>query len=409
MPSAIHHEVPIEQKGKRIFINSLERHKDLSHLLGRIEHLFRNPDTREVVLYFRQRFRPFPNILAPLAGALEKIRNDGRAARVLLDFPELLETNCLSPQVFDPEVDQDPCGRVWRYSNSEEVQQLHRATIEYLTMNLIWEPGTLLAFEWSLYEIMDNVFQHAQTPSGYFMFQVQQSQRRLSYCVADQGLGILHSFATSKYRPATAPDAISLAVQKGVTRDPDVGMGNGLWGAAEIVARNEGQLTISSSGAALYFDRAARTVKTVDRVSVLNPTTPGTYIDIQLDASKSVQLSEMFDVFALPVNLRLEALENEDGAPVFKVKHFRFGTGTRSSGSFAYAHTANLLNETTGPVIVDFSNVGIVSSSFADEFIAKLFVSLNENQFNGRLRLHGMNSTVELIVRHAIAQRRARG
>ena len=286
---------------------------------------------------------------------------------------------------------------------------MHRAAIDYLTMNLVWEPGTLDALEWSLHEILDNVFQHAHTPSGCFMFQVQQSQRRLSYCVADQGRGVLKSFVASQYKPATAADAISLAVQKGVTSDPEVGMGNGLWGAAEIVARNAGQLTISSSGAALYFDRAARTVKTVDRVLVLHPDTPGTYVDIQLDASKTVQLSELFEPLAVPVNLRVEALENEDGAPVFKLANFSFGTGTRSSGSFAYAYTLNLLNQTTGPVVVDFSNVGIVSSSFADEFVAKLFASLTETTFNGRLRLHGMNATNNLVVRNSIAQRRARG
>ena len=117
----------------------------------------------------------------------------------------------------------------------------------------------------------------------------------------------------------------------------------------------------------------------------------------------------MFESLSVPVNLRIEALENEEGAPVFRLVNFKFGTGTRMSGSFAYAYTLNLLNETHGPLIVDFSQVGIVSSSFADEFVAKLFVSLNEAKFNGRIRLHGMNSTNDLIVRNAIAERRARG
>ena len=400
--------VPIEQKGKRIFIDSLERHKDLSDLLARIEHLFRNPQTYEVVLYFRRTFRPFPNVLAPLASALAHIQASGRAVRVLTEFPELRETNCLSPRAFHADSESNPCGRVWRYSSSEEAEQLLRATVDYLTSNLVWEPGTLHALEWSLYEILDNVFQHAETPTGYFMFQVQQSQRRLSYCVADQGRGILQSFATSRHKPASAADAISLAVQRGVTRDPEVGMGNGLWGAAEIVARNAGQLTISSSGAALFFDRAARTVNTIDWVSVLHPNAPGTYVDIQLDASKGVQLAEVFGPSLAPVNLRIEALENEDGNHVFRLEHFKFGTGTRVSGSFAYAHTLNLLNETSGPVIIDFSNVGIVSSSFADEYIAKLFASLSEARFNGRIRLSGMNSTNDLIVRHAITTRRER-
>lgn len=399
---------PIEQKGKRVFIDSLERHKDLSDLIGRIEHLFRNPETREVVLYFRERFRTFPNILAPLASAIGQIRRSGRQVRIIKDFPELLESNVFSPTPFDPTNHQVPCGKVWSYSNSEEAQALHNATIEYLTTNLVWETGTLHSLEWSLHEILDNVFQHARTESGYFMFQVQQKQRRLSYCVADQGRGILNSFSHSIHRPTTAPDAISLAVKKGVTRDANVGMGNGLWGATEIVARNIGQLTISSSGAALYFDRIARTVKSVDRVSVLNAESPGTLVDVQIDASKSVHLCELFGDLEMPVNLRIESLENEDGAPVFAIRHFKFGTGTRESGSFAYAYARNILNETDQHLVIDFSGTGIVSSSFADEFIAKLFCSLNEQEFNGRVRLHGMNSTNDIIIRNAISERRAK-
>ena len=93
---------PIEQKGKRVFIDSLERHKDLSDLFGRIEHLFRNPETREVVLYFRERFRTFPNIIAPLASAISQVRRSGRQVRIVRDFPELLESNVFSPTSFDP-------------------------------------------------------------------------------------------------------------------------------------------------------------------------------------------------------------------------------------------------------------------------------------------------------------------
>lgn len=116
------------QKGKRIFIDSLERQKDLSDLLARIEHLFRNPQTHEVVLYFREKFRLFPNVMAPLASALAQIKAEGRAVKVLKHFPDLLETNFLESTPFDPDLNASPCGRVWRYSNSEQVHKLHRGT-----------------------------------------------------------------------------------------------------------------------------------------------------------------------------------------------------------------------------------------------------------------------------------------
>ena len=200
-------------------------------------------------------------------------------------------------------------------------------------------------------------------------------------------------------------DAITLAVKKGVTRDAKTNMGNGLWGAAEIVARSKGQLTISSGGAALFFDRVTGRAQSIPRVLVLDPNAPGTFIDAQVDASVQVQVSEMFDYLSSPVNLRLERLENEDGAVTISLKKMKFGAGTRQSGNFVRVYTANLMNETSAPIIIDFTDVGIVSSSFADEFIAKLYAQLGGVGFNQRIRLHGMNETNTVIVRNALAQR----
>lgn len=395
------------RKGKRFFITSLEKHHDLSALLNEIQFVFRNPQTREVVLYFKERFRPFPNIIVPLACAIDHIRRTGRNVRVNETFDELEETGYLNVEAFAPPEDGQlmPAGRVWRYETSEEVYELLDHTIDFLARNLEWERGTLHALEWSLYEVLDNVFQHAKVPAGFFMFQIQQQRRRLSYCVADQGCGIYTSLKNSVYRPSTPMDAITLAVKKGVTRDAKTNMGNGLWGATEIVARSKGQLTISSGGAALFFDRVTGRAQSIPRVLVLDPDTPGTFIDAQIDASVEVQVSEMFDYLATPVNLRIERLENEDGAVTVSLKKMKFGAGTRQSGNFVRVYTANLLNETSAPLIIDFTDVGIVSSSFADEFIAKLYAQLGDIEFNRRIRLHGMNETNTVIVRNALVQR----
>jgi len=395
------------RKGKRFFITSLEKHPDLSALLNEIQFVFRNPQTYEVVLYFKERFRPFPNIVTPLACAIDHIRRSGRDVRVVETFDELEETGYLNVETFAPPDGEllMPAGKVWKYETPEDVYLLLDHTINFLSRNLEWERGTLHALEWSLYEILDNVFQHARVNAGFFMFQIQQQRRRLSYCVADQGCGIYQSLSKSQYRPTTAADAITLAVKRGVTRDAKTNMGNGLWGATEIVARSKGQLTISSGGAALFFDRVTGRAQSIPHVSVLDKDAPGTFLDAQVDASVQVQMSEMFDYLATPVNLRVERLEDEDGALRVALKKMKFGAGTRESGNFVRAYTANLLNETNASVVVDFTEVGIVSSSFADEFIAKLYAQLGAEGFNSRIRLHGMNETNTVIVRNALAQR----
>jgi hypothetical protein len=395
------------RKGKLFFITSLEKHRDLSALLGEIEFVFKNPQTREVVLYFKERFRPFPNIVVPLACAIDHLRRNGRIVRVNETFDELEETGYMSPRAVTPDElpEMSPGGLVWKYETSEDVYNLLAATIDHLSYRLEWEHGTLHALEWSLYEVLDNVFQHAGAHAGFFMFQIQQQQRRLSYCVADQGCGIFHSLSASVHKPASPLDAITLAVRKGVTRNPNSNMGNGLWGATEIVARSKGQITISSGGAALYFNRGTGHAQSVPKVLVLDHNAPGTFIDAQIDASVEVQMTEMFDDRSSPVNLRVETLEDEYGAVRVVVKNMRLGAGTRQSGNFARIYTANLLNQTVAPLIIDFSGVGIVSSSFADEFIAKLYLQLGADEFNDRIRLYGMNETNNVIVRSVLSQR----
>jgi hypothetical protein len=395
------------RKGKLFFITSLEKHRDLSALLSDIDFVFKNPQTREIVLYFKERFRLFPNIMVPLACAIDFLRSKGRTIRVNKTFDELEETRYLNPLLAQPDevIGCSPAGFVWKYESSEHIYSLLTATIDHLSYQLEWERGTLHALEWSLYEVLDNVFQHAGASSGYFMFQVQQQQRRLSYCVADQGCGIFQSLSTSIHKPASALDAITLAVRKGVTRNPQSNMGNGLWGTTEIITRSKGQITISSGGAALYFNRATGHAESVPKVLVLDRTFPGTFIDTQIDASVEVQMTDMFDVLSCPVNLRIEKLEDENGAVRVALKSMHFGAGTRQSGNIARVYTANLLNQNVASVVIDFSDVGIVSSSFADEYIAKLYKQLGPEVFNQRIRLHGMNETNNVIIRSALAQR----
>ena len=109
-------------------------------------------------------------------------------------------------------------------------------------------------------------------------------------------------------------------------------------------------------------------------------------------------MSEMFDYLSSPVNLRVENLEGEDGAVRVVLKNMKFGAGTRQTGNLARVYIANLLNETSAPIVIDFAGVGIVSSSFADEFIAKLYLQLGAEYFNRRIRLHGMNETNNVII-----------
>ena len=54
-------------------------------------------------------------------------------------------------------------------------------------------------------------------------------------------------------------------------------------------------------------------------------------------------------------------------------------------------------------------DVALVSSSFADELIGKLFAEFGPIEFMGRFKLVGVSATVQQLIDRAISQRLANG
>lgn len=398
----------IARKGKRLFVTAFETHEDIGTLAKLTSWILHNPQTNNVVLYFPQHFRVFPNTIAPLACMVDHLRGSGVKVTIHSEFPELDETSFDSPLLPTPENLSEmarPSGIVWRYTNSSEVAALLDSVVEYLARKLVCEQGVLLALEWCMNEMLDNVFQHANVSAGYFMFQLQQERRRLSFCVADQGIGVLQSFSGSRYKPSSAVDAITLALQRGVTTNDEC-QGNGLWGASEIITLNRGQMTISSGGGAIFYNRQTGQIKNFDTVYVLDRATPGTIIDVQLDASRSIDLLTAFHGDFDPVNLRIESMEDTQGFLVLPLKLASVGTGTRIAGRDMRFYVQNLIQSSDQPVLIDFAGIGMVSSSYADEFIGKLYKELAPEVLGERVRFANLSPTVKLIITNAIAMRR---
>lgn len=67
----------------------------------------------------------------------------------------------------------------------------------------------------------------------------------------------------------------------------------------------------------------------------------------------------------------------------------------------------NLYKKARKPIMIDFKDVGIISSSYADEFIGKLVVELGFVQFQTIFTLVNMNKTIQTIVQRSLSQRMA--
>lgn len=234
------------------------------------------------------------------------------------------------------------------------------------------------------------------------MGQVHSTNNHVSFCIADSGIGIYNSFKNSKYHPRNSVDAITLAIKEGVTRDPSIGQGNGLWGLHQILTNNKGGLVITSQNGS-YFLKDAR-VKTFDKLPFLSKSMGGTIIDFQLDCKKEISISKSLGGHE-PVNFRIESMESDSGDIIYKMSEQSSGTGTRKSGERIRNDIINIITETRKTIIMDFSGISVISSSFADELIGKLVVQYGFFGFNQIFRINNMNETVQAILHRSVSQR----
>jgi anti-sigma regulatory factor (Ser/Thr protein kinase) len=304
---------------------------------------------------------------------------------------------------------------VWRFSSpadvnklvTDDVNKLVTDVVHELSGKIVFEKGVLQGIEWCLNEVMDNVLQHSDVengqPFGYVMAQVHAANNRVAFCICDYGQGIHKSLQSLEHAPRNAIDSISLAIQEKVTRDKNVGQGNGLWGLHNILRLNVGQLTIISGEGSWMFD--GHNVKTHDNLQYLDCEHKGTIIDFQVNTQQTFSIAEALNGHS-PVNFPLERIEDAYGKSlIFSLRRDASGTGTRQSGMMLRNHILNLAKESPNRIIIDFNDVSMVSSSFADELIGKLVIEFGFVTFTQRVQLINMNEIITPIVNRSVSQR----
>lgn len=269
----------------------------------------------------------------------------------------------------------------------------------------------LAALEWSINEITDNVLNHSQSPIGGIV-QVstfQRMRKRVEYIVADAGLGIPATLRPSHSNLTSDAAALEQAIREGVTRDKNVGQGNGLYGSYQICSHSNGFFQIESGhGKLMFTDREGLKIGT-ERVPY-----EGTLVAAQIDFSVPRLLEEALRFSGKPyqptdyVELRYEQQGSED--LVFRIAEECQSFGSRVAGAPVRKKLLNLARMCPGRrIILDFENVPLLSSSFADEVVGKLFAELGPLAFMQRFQFQHIDQTARQLVDRAIAQRMAVG
>ena len=323
--------------------------------------------------------------------------------------PALNKKNLFEKNIFD---------KVITFSNGSEVEFISKQILLQLKKSVECEEGVLVGLSWCINEIMDNVLNHSFSKRGYIMAQIHRTTKHIVISIFDTGIGLYRSILSSnEYNPTSEVEAIELVLGKGVTCNKELGQGNGLWGLKEIVKYNHGYLSIMTGRTNINFDFENNNNNTdfnnndsniVDKIPVLDNNNLCTRIDFTLNFSKLIDVNRALDNY-VPFELITKEVEDmitETGWLNFKIKdEATEGTGTRSSGMKLRTYILNMLKIDPSPILLNFENVETISSSFADEFIGKLILSIGFVQFSTHFRIINANSFVSGLINKAIIER----
>lgn len=399
------HSDSIHREGNVIEILRLDHAKSVSDFIKIVDDATRKRGYKSLVLDFGKVHATYPNAIAPVAGIIKFYQKEKGIDFDFINERRIAMTNMLDPKNYDGD-GRHILNRIWTFSSSEEVAKIVDAYIEELQKSAQFYKGVLNAIEWSLNEVLDNVIQHSKIGFGYVMGQLHQNSKNIAFTVFDSGQGIYNSMKDSIHHPRTTIDAITMAIQEEVTRDKRIGQGNGLFGLHSIVKKGKGKLVITSGKGSYTFSNGY--VRTYDSLPYTSQQTPGTIIDFQLNYAEDMSLDKALIFRGKQyemINLHFESLEDDYGHITYNISERSEGTGTRESAIRVKNEILNIISEEQKPITLDFSGVAVISSSFADELIAKLFLNLGLFQFNNLVKIRGLDASQQMILQHSVLQR----
>ncbi|MBU4556295.1 MAG: DUF4325 domain-containing protein [Actinobacteria bacterium] len=359
----------------------------------------------------------YPNGMIPLICTLDLLKREGVSVSVTLpsqNNPRWLFSvsnwaHLMSPDRFPAEKTANDRHLVAkRFNAASEQNSVVNEFLDVVLRNMEVSRSVIAGLEWSVNEITDNVLNHADCPDGgLIQVTTYPDNHRVVFAVGDSGRGILASLSEGMPDLETDSQAIGEAVKAGVTRSPQAGQGNGLAGTLRVA-------TTSGGGFALTSGRGHLGVyggNTDQRQRLRWCDFRGTLVCAEMGTDHAFKIEDAlgFDCPSghVPVDIIETNYECDDGTAFeLRLCDETTGFGNRPSGKQLRTKTLNILAaDTSKPIRVDWTGVPVVSSSFADEFIGKLFLELGAMTFTARVRNVGMESLVRSLLDRAVAQR----
>lgn len=261
------------------------------------------------------------------------------------------------------------------------------------------------ALEWLANEILGNILTHAaaETP-GVVCAQYRPKQQRFDIGICDMGRGLLGSLQPAFPEVRSYGLAIDKAIERGVTRDPAIGQGNGMAGSYEIVRLNGGTYQIWTGDVVYELNKGKRRPGFQSM-----PAVPGTGVMFSLDTSKPVDLASTW-IAAGTGGESLFLFNQADAAASegIDVAAECLHTGGRLPAKLLRRKIQGLLPAMDEePLILNFTGVKSAASSFLDELLGRLAAEDPRGQaiFDGVIQIQGMTPTLQAMADVVVAQR----
>lgn len=355
----------------------------------------------------------YPNACVPIRGIIDHYQRMG----IEFEFDIREESylyNCSFISPLDKTREQlqteiQPFDKLYSYKSGGQVADITQSFVNAISMQFKCEEGVLGALNWCINEVMDNVLTHSKSEHGFVMGQYHQTTHKVVFCIFDAGVGIFNSLKNTKHNPISDLHAIELSMQEGVSDGE--GQGNGLFGLYQIVHENKGTLTITSGRKSLVIDENGE-MKHYN-VQFISPENRGTTIDFQLDLTKNIDFAQAFKSLggydSFDFDVRIDNMLNDDDFYVYNVMDNvlknNLGTGTRKSGELLRNDVENIVIRIKEGIALDFIGVKMVSSSFIDEFIAKMVLDMGFIRFNSLVRIINMEPNVIFLCQRSLYMR----
>ena len=407
----------IDRVNNRITIEGDYADNNLHYLLATIHKAVEDIGFQDLILDFSKCNRAYPSsMLATCAQVMSK-RDQGVDFQLIL--PEDKKTSRLFNNtnwayLLDPRMHRPSTFQGYtqvpaiQYKNPEEQHSsVNRIVNAILGAIPDMERSSFAAFEWSINEITDNVLTHAESSIGGIV-QVStfiKNKKVVQFLVADAGSTIPKTLRNTHNEISSDLDALDQAIREGVTRDKNIGQGNGLFGSFQICSHCKGEFQVESGHAKLYYSDK-------NGLHIKNENVPydGTLVIASIDFSKPELLDEALQFGGkryVPVDYVETNYEADDSERIlFVMRQEAKSFGTRPAGTPIKTRLNNLYKMSNGnKVFIDFDGIPLISSSFADEAFGKLFAEIGPLGFMQSFEFINISQTVRQLIDKAIAQR----